>query len=133
MPSVPGLMMLGLLGEREGWTAYDLVKHLTTRSIAPVVWSVSERTLYREPAKLVAEGLATASEGEGRPTVYAITDRGREVAQVIPLGEDLALERRIADLQAAGILGPSPTSSIHDIQPIAHRPGALERFLKERD
>jgi prevent-host-death family protein len=62
-----------------------------------------------------------------------ITDRGKEVAQVIPLGEDLAVERRIADLQAAGILGPTPTCSIRDVQTIAHRPGALERFLKERD
>ena len=79
MPSVPGLMMLGVLAERDDWTAYDLVKHLTTRSIAHIVWSVSERTLYREPAKLVAEGLATASEGGGRPTAYSITDRGREV------------------------------------------------------
>jgi prevent-host-death family protein len=62
-----------------------------------------------------------------------ITDRGKEVAQLVPLAEDLALERRIADLQAAGILGPPPTCSIRDVQPIAHRPGALARFLEERD
>jgi DNA-binding PadR family transcriptional regulator len=80
MPSVPGLMILGLLAERD-WTAYELVKQLTTRSIANVVWNLSERTLYREPAKLVAEGLATAVEAGGRPTTYSITDQGRTVLE----------------------------------------------------
>ena len=62
-----------------------------------------------------------------------ITDRGREVAQVVPLGEDSALERRIADLRAAGILGPPATASIADVRAIARRPGALKRVLAERD
>jgi DNA-binding PadR family transcriptional regulator len=73
-------MILGLLAERD-WTAYELVKQLTTRSIANVVWNLSERTLYREPAKLVAEGLATAVEAGDRPTTYSITDRGRAVLE----------------------------------------------------
>ena len=83
-------MLLGVLAEGDA-TAYELVKQLTTRSIAPVFWSVSERTLYREPAKLVAEGLAQAMEVDGRPTVYAITARGREV-----LAEERALDTQLA-------------------------------------
>ena len=77
MPSVTGLMVLGLLAERE-WTAYDLVKQLT-HSIANLTWRLSERTLYREPAKLVAQGLATATQVDDRPTTYSITAEGRAV------------------------------------------------------
>jgi prevent-host-death family protein len=62
-----------------------------------------------------------------------ITDRGREVARVVPLEEDSAIEQKMADLRAAGILGPPATGSIRDIRPIAHRPGVLARFLAERD
>lgn len=71
-------MILGLLAERP-WTAYDLVRHLRPPALASAVWNMSERTIYREPAKLVAEGLATASTGDEQPTVYSITEKGRAV------------------------------------------------------
>lgn len=77
MPTVPGLIMLGLLAERP-WTAYELVRYLNRPSMAAALWDVSERTWYREPARLVEAGLAEAREpGDGSPTTYTITEAGR--------------------------------------------------------
>lgn len=81
MQSIPSLLVLGLLAERP-WTAYELVKHLSPPSMAAAVWDVSERTWYREPARLVAAGLAEAHEsGDGSPTRYAITGAGRRALE----------------------------------------------------
>lgn len=81
MPTIPGLIMLGLLAERP-WTAYELVKYLNRPSMAAALWDVSERTWYREPARLVKAGLAEAHEpGDGSPTTYTITEAGRRALE----------------------------------------------------
>jgi len=69
--------LLGLLALRP-WTTYELTKQVQ-RSLG-WFWPRTERKLYDEPKKLVAAGLATASEertGKRPRTVYAITDAGR--------------------------------------------------------
>jgi DNA-binding PadR family transcriptional regulator len=81
MPTIPSLIMLGLLAERP-WTAYELVRYLNRPSMAAAFWDVSERTWYREPARLVEAGLAEAREpDDGSPTTYTITDTGRRALE----------------------------------------------------
>ncbi|HEU5085724.1 MAG TPA: PadR family transcriptional regulator [Acidimicrobiales bacterium] len=69
--------LLGLLALRP-WTTYELAKQ-AQRSLG-WFWPRAERKLYDEPKKLVAAGLATATEqrtGKRPRTVYAITREGR--------------------------------------------------------
>lgn len=69
--------LLGLLALRP-WTTYELAKQVQ-RSLG-WFWPRTERKLYDEPKKLVAAGLATATEqhtGKRARTVYAITPEGR--------------------------------------------------------
>jgi DNA-binding PadR family transcriptional regulator len=69
--------ILGLLAIRS-WSTYELAQQMG-RSLGHV-WPRAESKLYEEPKKLVAYGLASASEkrvGQRRRTVYAITDEGR--------------------------------------------------------
>jgi PadR family transcriptional regulator, regulatory protein AphA len=69
--------ILGLLALRP-WTTYELAKQVQ-RSLG-WFWPRTERKLYDEPKKLVAAGLATATEqrtGKRPRTVYAITAAGR--------------------------------------------------------
>lgn len=70
--------LLGLLALRP-WTTYELAKQVQ-RSLG-WFWPRTERKLYDEPKKLVAAGLATATEqrtGKRPRTVYAITPAGRK-------------------------------------------------------
>ena len=62
-----------------------------------------------------------------------ITDRGRPVAKVVPLRPASDLERRLAALSASGALVRSPDADTRRIAPAAPRPGALRRFLKDRN
>ena len=69
--------LLGLLGVRS-WTTYELAKQVQ-RSLG-WFWPRAERKLYDEPKRLVAAGLATATDehtGRRPRTVYAITPAGR--------------------------------------------------------
>lgn len=69
--------ILGLLS-LQSWTTYELAKQVQ-RSLG-WFWPRTERKLYDEPKRLVADGLARSeSEMTGkRPrTVYAVTRRGR--------------------------------------------------------
>jgi len=69
--------LLGLLALRP-WTTYELAKQVQ-RGLG-WFWPRAERKLYDEPKKLVAAGLATATEqhtGKRPRTVYAITPAGR--------------------------------------------------------
>lgn len=76
-PSTTSFALLGLLRLRP-WTTYELAKQVQ-RSLG-WFWPRAERSLYDEPKKLVAAGLATATEertGKRPRTVYAITTEGR--------------------------------------------------------
>lgn len=81
--------VLGLLSVRS-WTTYELAKQV--RRSLNWFWPRAERKLYDEPKRLVADGLATATEGytgKRRRTTYAITDDGRR-ALATWLGEPSA-------------------------------------------
>jgi DNA-binding PadR family transcriptional regulator len=70
-------VLLGLLSVRPS-TAYELAQHVR-RSLG-WFWPRAERKLYDDPKRLVADGLATATEeptGRRRRTVYTITAEGR--------------------------------------------------------
>jgi DNA-binding PadR family transcriptional regulator len=69
--------ILGLLA-LQPWSTYELAQQVQ-RSLN-WFWPRAERRLYDEPKRLVADGLATATEGytgQRRRTVYEITDEGR--------------------------------------------------------
>jgi PadR family transcriptional regulator AphA len=69
--------LLGLLAIKP-WTTYELAQQME-RSLSHI-WPRARSKLYEEPKKLVAHGLARATEssvGRRRRTVYAITPKGR--------------------------------------------------------
>lgn len=62
-----------------------------------------------------------------------ISRRGIAIAEIRPLpAAPATLEERIAELTARGEITPATRPSV-PVRPIAHRPGALERFLADRD
>ena len=69
--------MLGMLAIRP-WTTYELAKHMD-RSLGRL-WPRARSNLFSEPKKLVAHGLARATQdavGRRPRTVYSITAKGR--------------------------------------------------------
>ena len=63
-----------------------------------------------------------------------ITDRGREVAQVVGIHRAGGLDERLETLKEAGIVSkPVAPGRPGDLRPIARKPGALKRFLAERN
>ena len=85
-------------------------------------------SIYEAKAKL-SEILRVVSQGHR----ITITDRGREVARIVPIGEDEGLEQRLNDLVAAGILSSPTGATLPGPEAGESRPGAFERFLRERD
>lgn len=67
---------------------------------------------------------------EGRSIV--ITHRGKRVARIAPYSDDESLDERLDRLEAENVITP-PRGSIDSLQEVARRPGALERFLADRD
>lgn len=62
-----------------------------------------------------------------------ITHRGRPVAELRPIEpESETLEARIDELQAAGTLS-RPLGAARPLAALAVRPGALRRFIEERE
>ena len=92
--------LLGLLA-LQPWTTYELAQQVR-RSLS-WFWPRTERKLYDEPKRLVAEGYATAREeftGRRKRTVYEITPEGRAALRawlaepsVPPSREDEAMVR----------------------------------------
>jgi hypothetical protein len=54
------------------------------------------------------------------------------VAEIRPLQKEDSLEDRLRRLEEQGLIGP-PAEPKGKLEPIADRPGALERFLESRD
>ena len=86
--------ILGLLAVRP-WTTHELVQQVD-RSLRRL-WTRAQSKLYEEPKKLVAHGLAVASDdpvGRRRRTRYTITAKGRRAlaAWVAEPGEGPVLE-----------------------------------------
>lgn len=63
-----------------------------------------------------------------------VSYHGRPVAEIGPIREeDEPLEQRLDRLTEEGVLRPGKPVAEDAFRPIAHRPGALERFLASRD
>ena len=68
---------------------------------------------------------------EGR-TVH-ISYHGKPVAEIRPIeGKKRTLEEHLDELERRGIVSPARNRNA-PLEPIAHRPGALKRFLDERE
>ena len=82
--------------------------------------------IHEAKAKL-SEILRQVKRGRG----VVISDRGREVARIVPIEPPKALGERLARLEEEGAILPRDGSATL-IKPIARRPGALRRFLESR-
>ena len=60
-----------------------------------------------------------------------ISERGREIAQVVPVARATNLAARLAELERDGLIRRS-RGSIRTIAPFGRRRGALARFLESR-
>lgn len=68
---------------------------------------------------------------EGR-TVH-ISYHGKPVAEIRPIeAKKKTVEEHLAELERRGVISPAADPNA-PLEPIAHRPGALQRFLDERD
>ena len=69
---------------------------------------------------------------EGR-TVH-ISYHGKPVAEIRPIAEkkNKTLEEHLEELERRGVIVPARDRNA-PIAPIAHRPGALQRFLDDRE
>ena len=89
-------------------------------------------SLYEAKARLSAL-VRRVREGER----VIITLHGKPAAELRPIEEPTAMtiEDRIADLTARGIIVPASRSAadLGALKPLARRPGALKRFLDERE
>ena len=88
---------------------------------------VDTYSTYEAKAKF-SEIMRKVREGKH---VY-ITYRGREVAEIKPIEKEETFERRLEKLRRRGVI-VGPANSNAPIKPIARRPGALQRFLEERE
>ncbi|MBI4539755.1 MAG: type II toxin-antitoxin system prevent-host-death family antitoxin [Gemmatimonadetes bacterium] len=85
---------------------------------------------YEAKAKL-SEILRRVRDGE----VVVVSHRGEPIAEIRPIsreGED-GLRQRLSRLEARGVLVRGGGSRQGKLHAIARRPGALRRFLRERD
>ena len=69
---------------------------------------------------------------EGR-TVH-ISYHGKPVAEIRPIKKKRkkTLEEHLEEMERRGLISPAADPNA-PLEPIAHRPGALQRFLDERD
>ena len=85
-------------------------------------------SLYHAKAKL-SEILRRVREGD----TVTISYHGKPVAEVRPIGRPpRTLAERIRELEARGVIVRS-AGRRGTLRPVARRPGALKRFLRERD
>ncbi len=63
-----------------------------------------------------------------------ITHRGKPIAEIGPVSRSRQdLETKLADLEQSGILERGDRTALKTIAPLVRKPGALERFLDDRD
>ena len=84
-------------------------------------------SLYEAKAKF-SEIIRKVREGRSVTVSY----RGTPVAEIRPLPEGNDAEARLRQLEAQAIIPPRPARRVR-LKPIARRPGALARFLRDRD
>jgi prevent-host-death family protein len=61
----------------------------------------------------------------------SISERGREIAQVVPVARATDLATRLAELERDGLIRRTNVS-VKSIVPLGRRRGALARFLRSR-
>lgn len=88
---------------------------------------MSRYSTYQAKARF-SEVIRKVRQGES----VLITYRGTEVAEIRPVKKKPTPEEKLSKLREQGILS-GPASRQWDWKPLAHRPGAVERFLEERD
>jgi prevent-host-death family protein len=81
---------------------------------------------YEAKAKF-SEILRQVREGK----TITISYHGEPVAEIRPIEKKQTLEERLLELEERGVLVPAPGTR-KPIKPVAHVPGALQRFLEER-
>ena len=86
-----------------------------------------EYSSYEAKAKF-SEVLRVVREGKTVTLLY----RGEPVAEIHPIQQPETIDDRLKELEQRGVLTPSRTSERH-IPTVEARPGALQRFLAERD
>ena len=62
-----------------------------------------------------------------------VSYHGRAVAEIRPVEEEKTFEQRLQRLVAEGLLVRPQRSQGGKMRPLARRPGALKRFLDQRD
>ncbi len=62
-----------------------------------------------------------------------ITDRGKEVARVVPMEEKTSFEKRVEMFERSGVIQYAPNADPSQIRPIKKCPGALKEFLENRN
>jgi prevent-host-death family protein len=67
---------------------------------------------------------------EGKHVI--VTYRGREVAEIKPVANEETFEERLEKLRKRGAIVDAIDPNA-PLEPIARRPGALKRFLEDRD
>lgn len=83
---------------------------------------------YEAKARL-SEILRKVESGQ----VIRISRHGKPVAEIRPVGQEpTTLQERIAELTARGEVVPARNPAAR-LRPIAHVPGALQRFLDDRN
>lgn len=87
-------------------------------------------SLYEAKAKLSEIVRAVRERGDS----VTISYHGEPVAEIRPIEPAGSVTgKRIAELEARGVLVPADATGIRLPDTIARRRGALERFLTERD
>lgn len=96
-----------------------------------IVIMPKEFSVY-EAKKRLSEILRGVRE---RRETYVVTYHGEPIAEIRPIEPPATgtFEDRLNDLRARGILVPPKEKGPFEFKPVAHRPGALQRFLDERD
>jgi prevent-host-death family protein len=97
---------------------------MTRRAILVVV--ARPYPVHEAKAKL-SEILRRVKRGRS----VSISERGREIAQVVPIARTTDLATRLAELERDGLIRRS-RGSIKTITPLARKRGALARFLASR-
>lgn len=101
---------------------------MTSQTSQDSLVKMKEYSIYDAKAKLSELLRYVKSTGS-----VTITDRGKPVAKVIPISSELTgLEARLKQLEENGLVQKAKGSH-KMIKPIAHRPGAVKRFLESRD
>jgi prevent-host-death family protein len=89
-------------------------------------------SLYEAKAKL--SQIIREVRQHGQPVT--ISYHGEPVVEIRPVdpvaGDEDRVQKRMRELEERGVLTRGNGESLR-LRPIAHRPGALERFLQERD